>query len=154
MAKEIERKFLVKDDSYKYEAVSKKHIIQGYLSTEIRATIRVRIVDDYAVLTVKGKNDGVVRDEWEYTIPANDAKEMLDRLSTGALIDKVRYIVDYMGKRWEVEAFISPVPGLVVAEIELSSPDERFELPPFIGKEVTGDPAYYNSTIARMAHHK
>lgn len=150
MAKEIERKFLVRDDSFKIGAISEKHIIQGYLSTEVRATIRVRIVDGSAVLTVKGKNDGVVRDEWEYPIPVDDAREMLQRLSTGTLIDKVRYIVEYEGKRWEVDSFRSPLPGLVVAEIELSSPEEEFAIPPFIGEEVTGDPAYYNSTIARM----
>lgn len=150
MAKEIERKFLVVDSSYEKEAVRKKHIVQGYLSTEIRATIRVRIIDDSAVLTVKGKNDGVVRDEWEYPIPLDDAKEMLDRLSTGVLIDKTRYIVNYEGKQWEIDAFKSPVDGLVVAEIELESADEQFAIPPFIGKEVTGDPSYYNSSIAKM----
>lgn len=151
MAKEIERKFLVKDDSYKDVASGKKHIIQGYLSTEIKATIRVRIVDDNAFLTVKGKNDGAVRDEWEYPIPVKDATEMLDRLTTGTVIEKTRYIVDYEGKRWEIDSFKSPVAGLVVAEIELTSADERFAIPPFIGKEVTGDPAYYNSAIAGRA---
>lgn len=151
MAKEIERKFLVKDDSYKDVASGKKHIIQGYLSTEIKATIRVRIVDDNAFLTVKGKNDGAVRDEWEYPIPVKDATEMLDRLTTGTVIEKTRYIVDYEGKRWEIDSFKSPVAGLVVAEIELTSPDERFAIPPFIGKEVTGDLAYYNSAIAGRA---
>lgn len=150
MAKEIERKFLVTGSSYEKEAVSKKHIIQGYLSTDIRATIRVRITDDSAVLTIKGKNEGVVRDEWEYPIPLDDAKEMLERLSTGVLIDKTRYIIDYEGKQWEVDSFKSPVDGLVVAEIELESADEQFAIPPFIGKEVTGDPAYYNSSIAKM----
>lgn len=151
MAKEIERKFLVTSASYREMACDRRHIIQGYLSTEVRATIRVRISDDKAVLTVKGRNEGAVRDEWEYPIPAGDAAEMLDRLSTGAVIDKTRYIVMYKGHRWEVDEFHSPVEGLVVAEIELKSADETFDIPPFIGEEVTGNPAYYNSSMAVRA---
>lgn len=151
MAKEIERKFLVTDSSFMNKVVSEKHIVQGYLSTDVRATIRVRIINDSAVITVKGKNEGAVRDEWEYPIPVDDARQILERISTGALIDKTRYIVKHDGKTWEIDSFHSPVDGLTVAEIELTDPEEQFSLPPFIGKEVTGDPAYYNSSIAKIA---
>ncbi len=150
MSKEIERKFLVKNDDFLKMAVSESHIVQGYLSTDIRATIRVRIINDRAVLTVKGKNDGPVRDEWEYAIPVDDAREMLDKLCPGVLIDKVRHVVPYKGFRWEVDRFNSPAEGLTVAEIELDSADTRFSLPPFVGEEVTGNPAYYNSTMATL----
>lgn len=148
MAKEIERKFLVVNDSYK--ALSYKHINiqQGYIYTDKRAVIRVRIRDTDAFLTIKGENRGAERDEWEYKIPLSDAKEMLAKLSTGAIVAKTRYLIDFGGFKWEVDEFDSPVNGLIVAEIELPSSDTAFSLPPFIGKEVTGDPAYYNSSIA------
>lgn len=147
MAKEIERKFLVTDNSYREMAKGNKHIVQGYLSTEIRATVRVRIVDNRAMLTVKGRNEGITRDEWEYPIPVDDAMEMLGKITEGAIIDKVRYLVEWEGYTWEIDEFSSPVNGLVVAEVELKSGDDSPALPPFIGKEVTGDPAYYNSSM-------
>lgn len=148
MAKEIERKFLVVNDSYK--ALSYRHISiqQGYIYTDKRAVIRVRIRDTDAFLTIKGENRGAERDEWEYKIPLSDAKEMLAKLSTGAIVAKTRYLIDFGGFKWEVDEFDSPVNGLIVAEIELPSSDTAFSLPPFIGKEITGDPAYYNSSIA------
>lgn len=147
MAKEIERKFLVIDDSYRTMAAESRHIIQAYLSRDPRATVRVRIIESEARLTVKGLNEGAVRDEWEYKIPLDDAREMIERCASGAIIEKTRYIVDFDGYRWEIDEFGGSHSGLVVAEIELSSADSVFALPPFAGEEVTGDPHYYNSSL-------
>lgn len=147
MAKEIERKFLVTGTSYRDMAVDRHEIAQGYLSRDIDATVRVRIVDEKAFLTVKGRNHGVVRDEWEYAIPVNDAVAMLDRCVSGHVIRKTRYIVPSGSLRWEIDEFHDCHAGLVVAEIELPSPDAEFTKPVFIGEEVSGNPAYYNSNL-------
>ncbi|MCM1052000.1 MAG: CYTH domain-containing protein [Paenibacillus sp.] len=148
MAKEIERKFLVKDNSFTMMTSEKRHIRQAYLSVSPESTVRIRVSDDRAWITVKGKNSGAVRDEWEYPIPENDAEEMALRLTGGWAIDKTRHIVMYCGFCWEVDVFHGRHEGLIVAEVEL--PDETIKppLPPFIGKEVTGDPAYYNSVLS------
>ena len=147
MAKEIERKYLVKDASYRESAISKRHIIQAYLNRDPKATVRVRIADDKAYLTIKGKNEGAVRDEWEYLIPTSDARAMIERCATGRIIDKTRYIVPFGGYTWEVDEFSGELAGLTVAEIELPAEDTKFSLPSFIGDEVTGDPRYYNSSL-------
>lgn len=148
MAKEIERKFLVTDTSYVRLAQSVRHIRQTYISTNPDATVRLRIADGNAWLTVKGRNSGAVRDEWEYPIPVNDAEEMAERLAGGFAIDKTRYVVDFEGWKWEIDCFHGRHEGLTVAEIEMPSADSNPPLPPFIGKEVTDDPRYYNSTLA------
>ena len=147
MAKEIERKFLVKSTDYKVLARAKYHIQQGYLSTRKEATIRVRIKEDTAFLTIKGVTTGAIRDEWEYPIPLNDAIEMM-RLTQGVVIDKTRYIIECEGKVWEIDEFHGEHEGLVVAEVELNDEKETFPIPPFIGEEVTGNINYYNSTLA------
>ncbi len=149
MAKEIERKFLVISDLYKNMATSINNIKQGYLSSKKEATIRVRIKDNDAYITIKGVTYGVTRDEWEYLIPECEAVEML-KLSQGVIIEKTRYIVEYEGYVWEVDEFHGVHDGLVVAEIELTDEKETFPIPPFIGEEVTGNVAYYNSTLARV----
>ncbi len=147
MAKEIERKFLVKTTHYKDIAKVKHSIKQGYLSTIKEATVRVRIKDQSAFITIKGISNGATRDEWEYSIPVSDAIEMLS-LCQGNVIEKERYIVELMGYTWEVDEFHGAHEGLVVAEIELKDENETFPIPPFIGEEVTGNVAYYNSTLA------
>ena len=147
MAKEIERKFLVTGDSYRALSSGSKHIEQAYLNRDPRATVRVRIVDGEARLTVKGINDGAVRDEWEYAIPVSDAREMIDRCATGRVIVKTRFIVPFGGRTWEVDEFEGSLTGLVVAEVELPTADAEVSLPPFAGEEVTGDPRYYNSSL-------
>ncbi len=152
MAKEIERKYIVINDSFKSMSTRSYHIVQGYIHTEPRAVVRVRIRDDKAFLTIKGENKGAVRNEWEYGIPVDDARHMLDELCQGSVIEKTPYIVEYNRHIWEVDSFDTPCKGLVVAEIELKSEDESFSLPPFVGDEVTGDPAYYNSTMASTSH--
>lgn len=117
------------------------------MNRDPRATVRVRIAGDRAFLTVKGVNDGAVRDEWEYGIPLGDARQIVARCASGAIIEKTRWLVDFGGFRWEVDEFHGDNSGLVVAEIELPSADTPFDLPPFVGKEVTGDPRYYNSSL-------
>ncbi|MDE6309447.1 MAG: CYTH domain-containing protein [Muribaculaceae bacterium] len=147
MATEIERKFMVEDMSFKDMAVSSSRITQGYLSPDKEATVRVRTRDDHGYLTVKGPNKGAVRSEWEYEIPIDDAIQMLS-LSRTRVLDKTRYIVPYDGHNWEVDEFHGALEGLILAEIELPSEDTEVSLPPFVGREVTGDTAYYNSALA------
>lgn len=146
MAKEIERKFLVLNDVYKTLAIRHHDIRQGYLSRNPQATVRIRILDDKAFITVKGKNVGSVRSEWEYEVPAADATEMLE-LCEGSVIQKTRWIVDFGGHSWEIDEFHGDRTGLTVAEVELDSPDEEVPVPSFVGEEVTGDIRYYNSNL-------
>ncbi len=147
MASEIERKFLVTSNSYRMHCTERQAIKQGYLSRNPDATVRVRILNDNAYLTIKGRNHGIVRDEWEYKIPFEDAHAMLDKCADGTIIEKTRYIVPKNGFIWEIDEFHGTHEGLVVAEIELPDASTRFELPDFIGREVSGDPAYYNSNL-------
>ncbi len=151
MAKEIERKFLVISDSYKGMAIRSHAIVQGYLSEKGRPTLRARLRDDEAFLTIKGPTEGFSRDEWEYPIPPADAREMIDALADGRVIEKTRYIVPYEGHTWEVDEFHGRHAGLVLAEIELTTEEEPFTLPPFVGHEVTGDKRYYNARLARKS---
>ncbi len=147
MALEIERKYLVVDDSYKLMSESSVRILQGYLSLRKEATIRIRVKNECAYITIKGINSGASRNEWEYQIPINEAREMLN-ICEGIIIDKTRHHVTYNGYLWEVDEFHGIHSGLVVAEIELEAEDQKYPLPPFIGKEVTGDERYYNSVLS------
>lgn len=146
MGKEIERKYLVVNDSYRQAAVASHTIAQGYLSTDPDRTVRVRILDTRGFLTVKTRNRGAARMEWEFEIPAHDAREMLSAcLRT---VEKTRYIVPAEnGLRWEVDEFRGRLDGLVLAEIELPAEDCPVVPASFIGQEVTGDPRYYNSNL-------
>lgn len=146
MGVEIERKFLVTNDTYKDMAYSISHIRQGYLNRNPDRTVRVRVRDDHGYLTVKGRNQGDTRLEFEYDVPRKDAEEML-LLCENPILDKSRYLVKYEGFIWEIDEFHGRLSQLVVAEIELPVSDTKFALPPFIGKEVTGDPQYYNSSL-------
>lgn len=146
MGVEIERKYLVKDNSFKEMAISRSHIMQGYLCREPERTVRVRVRDDKGYITVKGKNEGAVRLEFEYEIPRHDAEEMLG-LCSGKILDKTRYIVDYEGFSWEIDEFHNLDEPLTVAEIELPYTETEFDIPAFIGEEVTGNPKYYNSML-------
>lgn len=150
MAKEIERKYLVVSDSYKKLASDAVEIKQGYISREPGHTVRVRIKGTLAFMTVKGVTTGCVRDEWEFPLPVSDAREMLARVCQGRLIEKVRYVVPFAGLKWEVDEFAGPLSPLVVAEVELPSADYDLggKIPGFVGREVTGDPRYYNSALA------
>lgn len=146
MAKEIERKFLVAGD-YKQAAVSSSYIVQGYIGRTPSLTFRIRLRDERGYLTVKGRTDaaGMSRDEWEYEIPAADARELLAH-SDGS-IEKRRYMVPAGRHTFEVDEFFGANEGLTMAEVELSSPDEAFERPAWLGDEVTGDKRYYNSQL-------
>ena len=148
MAQEIERKFLVLDDSFKHEAFSKSHIQQGYICSERGRTVRVRIRDERAYLTIKGpsENGGLSRYEFEREIPLEDGQQMM-RLCEPGIIDKTRWLVKSGNHTFEVDEFFGDNEGLVVAEVELSYEDEPYKKPHFIGKEVTGDRRYYNSQL-------
>ncbi len=148
MAKEIERKFLVRDNSFIQMANRSFTIRQAYISSVPEATVRVRVSGSSAWLTVKGLNHGAVRSEWEYAVPVEDAERMAIELAGGWAIDKTRYIVEYEGFVWEIDVFAGRLAGLVVAEVELPSADCRPVLPPFVGEEITDDPRYYNSALA------
>lgn len=151
MGKEIERKFLLADDSWRERVVSSTVMRQGYLSRRVESTVRVRVAGERAWLTVKGANHGAVRNEWEYEIPVAEAVEMLQSpgMADGNVVEKTRHIVWHEGYRWEIDEFHGRHEGLVVAEVEMREADEDVPLPGFVGLEVTGDPAYYNSTLAR-----
>ena len=147
---EIERKYLVQGESYKQMAVAHHHICQGYISREKTGTVRVRITDDKAYLTIKGKPavGHFARYEWEKEIDVKEAEELM-KLCQGTIIDKTRWIVPATeeGLKWEVDEFHGKHEGLVLAEIELESEEQVVELPSFIGKEVTDDPQYYNANM-------
>ena len=146
MATEIEHKYLVVNDSYKTLALERHHITQGYLSRERGRTVRVRVVDNSAVITIKGSNKGAARPEFEYAIPVSDARQLLE-LCPPPIIEKTRHIVMDHGNRWEVDEFHGTLEGLTLAELEIPSEDYRYEHPAFVGRDVTGDQRYYNSQL-------
>ncbi len=153
MAQEIERKFLVKDDSYKQKAYRADRIAQGYICSARGRTVRVRIRGGKGYLTIKGPaaQGGLSRYEWEKEIPVEEARELM-KLCEPGLIDKTRYLVRSGRHVFEVDEFYGENEGLVVAEVELSAEDEAYEKPDFIGKEVTGDVRYFNSFLMRTPY--
>ena len=148
MGVEIERKFLVKDDSWRSAVTETIPMEQGYIGAA-GATVRIRRSGDRAWITLKGRSpDGLRRSEYEYPIPAADAAAMLAEFCAGRRLAKTRCIVPFEGRRWEVDVFSGPHEGLVTAELELSSPDEDFPRPPWLGEEVSHDPRYRNAALA------
>jgi len=150
---EIERKFLTLSDTYKSEAFKQTKIVQGFLNTHKERTVRVRIKGEKAFLTVKGisNSEGTTRMEWEKEIPKEDAESLL-ALCEPNLIEKTRYEIK-MGKHiFEVDEFYGENDGLVIAEIELISENEKFKKPDWLGKEVTGDVRYYNSLLSKTPY--
>lgn len=147
MGKEIERKFTVIDESYREIALSCHYIKQGYLLRSAERTVRVRIMDNNGFITIKGPTSGCIRAEFEYEIPLADAEELI-KMSLPKIIEKNRYIVSFEGKEWEIDEFKGTHKGLILAEIELDDEFESFQVPPFIGDEVTGNLKYYNSTLS------
>jgi adenylate cyclase len=145
---EIERKFLVRHDGWRAAAVSHVEIVQGYLANTARCSIRLRLAGDAATLSVKGMTPGMSRDEFEYPVPVADARQMLETLREGPLLGKVRHIVPCGSHRYEVDEFDGDNAGLVVAEMELASPDEVFVRPDWLGEEVTDHARYYNFRLA------
>lgn len=148
MGTEIERKFLLRNDTWKTGADGIVYS-QGYLCSDQKRTVRVRIAGDKGVLTIKGKSTGFTRTEYEYPIPVQDATHMLETLCDDNPVEKKRYTIPYKGFTWEVDEFYGLNQGLVVAEIELTSEDQEFELPDWVGKEVTGELRYYNSQLSK-----
>lgn len=145
--KEIERKFLLKNDTWRTGARGKRYR-QGYLCTEAERTVRVRVVEQQGFLTIKGKSHGAVRAEFEYKIPRAEADALLKELCVGYVIEKIRYKIDYGGLTWEIDEFLGENAGLFLAEVELSSPGQPIDLPPWVGEEVTGDERYYNAYLS------
>lgn len=148
MGREIERKFLLRDDSWRQNSQSKSLFRQAYLNSDPERTVRVRIQDELAFLTIKGKTDGITRSEFEYAIPLADARQLLALCETEAL-EKYRHTLDYQGHRWEIDEFVGVNAGLVVAEIELVDEQESFIHPPWLGEEISHDPRYFNSALSR-----
>ncbi|MFN2435928.1 MAG: CYTH domain-containing protein [Desulfotignum sp.] len=146
MGIEIERKFLV--NTLPTEMASGIDICQGYLVNTPDKVVRVRIKGEKGVLTIKGRPEKLVRPEFEYPIPKTDAREMLDRFCDGKIVEKTRHTCLYQGLAWVIDRFSGANQGLVVAEIELSSPDQTFSVPPWAGPEVTEDPGYLNANLA------
>ena len=149
MAQEIERKFLVKGD-FKNFAKKETRITQGYLSSVPERTVRVRIKGEKGFITIKGigNESGASRYEWEKEIPTNEVKELLSICEPG-IIDKTRFLVEAGEHTYEVDEFYGENEGLTVAEVELSSEEEKFDKPEWLGEEVTGDVKYYNSMLMK-----
>jgi adenylate cyclase len=146
MPVEIERKFLVKNDTWRSEAVGIDYC-QGYLSRKPEAVVRVRIEGKNSFLTIKGRSQGISRPEFEYQIPIKEALE-LQQLCTTPLVKKTRYLIPYDGMIWEVDEFMGENEGLIIAEIELDHPEALITLPPWVGVEVSHDRRYCNSHLA------
>ncbi len=146
MGVEIERKFLVTRLDM-LNGVSGSALCQGYLNQSPDSTVRVRIADDQGWLTIKGRTVGASRREFEYAIPVQDARQLLDLCSTGR-IDKTRYRLPVGEHVWEIDVFHGDNEGLVVAEVELDSEQEIFERPDWLGEEVTQDARYFNSALS------
>jgi adenylate cyclase len=147
MGQEIERKYLI--DHTKWQKLGKPKgafYRQGYLLTDPHKVIRVRLTGTVGFLAIKGLSIGAARPEYEYEIPASDAEELLEKFSTSEL-SKIRYKINHAGKIWEVDEFMGDNIGLIVAELELDSEDEKIELPDWVDKEVTGEEKYYNSNL-------
>lgn len=148
MAQEIERKFLVTDLSWQHKA-TKKLYRQGYIPTQNRTSVRVRIAGEQGYLTVKGPNIGLTRLEYEYEIPIADAEDLLNHLCSAPLIEKWRYQLTVGKHLWEIDEFLGDNAGLVLAEIELASETESFVMPQWVDQEVSHDPRYYNANLAK-----
>jgi adenylate cyclase len=150
MGKEIERKFLVKGN-FKKNAISSNRIKQGYLSSVMERIVRVRIMDEQAFITVKGRTDdsGMSRYEWEMEIDKTEAEDLL-KLCESGIIDKTRYLIEFDKHTWEVDEFYGENEGLLVAEIELRVENEKFQIPNWVGEEVTGEDKYYNAMLRQF----
>lgn len=149
MAQEIERKFLVVNDSWRASATGSTRFAQGYLSSASKATVRVRSKDDArAVITIKGASSGMSRAEYEYDIPIEDARELL-AIAEPQVLAKTRHIVPFGGLIWEVDVFEGKLEGLIMAEVELDREDREVQLPDWAGREVTEDGRYYNSSLVQ-----
>ena len=153
MPKEIERKFLVIGEDWRKQ-ITGIFYRQGYLFAEAKCTIRIRAGGGKGYLTIKGETHGAVRDEFEYEVPIKDANKLLAKFCNSPLIEKRRYKVKSGELVWEIDEFEGENKGLILAEAELTSEDQEIELPDWIGKEVTGDPKYYNVNLVKNPYSK
>lgn len=153
MAKEIERKFLVKGEKWKVAAKGTVYR-QGYLSSVKERVVRVRTIENKGFFTIKGITKGVSRSEFEYEISVEDANIMLDEICEKPLIEKKRYKIAVGALVFEVDEFFGENEGLVVAEVELKDEKQKIELPDWIGAEVSGDPRYFNSNLIQHPYKK
>jgi CYTH domain-containing protein len=151
MGTENERKFLVTGAGWRQGAGVA--YAQGYLNRDPQRTVRVRIAGDRAFLTVKGASNGATRAEFEYEIPLEDASKLME-LSDGPVVTKRRRVIEHAGSTWEVDEFEGENAGLVVAELELESENQAYAKPDWLGREVTDDPRYYNSSLAANPYHR
>ena len=147
---EIERKFLVKNDNFKHEAIRALKMTQGYLSKDPKRTVRIRISGEQAFITVKGEasKSGTSRFEWEKSILVEEAQNLIAMCLDG-VINKIRHYVQYGNHLFEVDEFLDDNHGLIVAEVELANENEVFKYPEWLGKEVTGKKKYYNSQLSQ-----
>jgi adenylate cyclase len=150
MGQEIERKFLVTGDSWRSEVENQVRIEQGYLSSNAKATVRVRLMgDDKALITIKGAVSGLKRAEYEYDIPVADGRELLE-MSRPHTVTKTRHHVRHGEHLWEIDVFDGAHQGLVIAEVEMEAEDQHVEIPDWAGKEVTEDDRYANASLSRV----
>ena len=152
MAVEIERKFLVHDDSWRSHVIRQHEIKDGLIAIAGARKVRVRICDRRATLTVKSKTTGLANIEFEYEIPLADAEELMADHCLRAGLAKTRYFVPHGGHTWQVDVYRGILAGVILAEVELPTETTELELPPWVGREVTGDPAYkkFNMANARL----
>lgn len=148
MGKEIEKKFLIVNDDWRHLGQGEPYC-QGYLNADKGRTVRVRTINNRGILTIKGPSVGAARLEYEYDIPIEEAREMLNELCHKPLIEKTRYKIPYAGFTWEVDEFTGENEGLVFSEIELEYEGQQFERPSWVGKEVTDDSRYYNANLIK-----
>ena len=148
MALEIERKYLVVNDKWRDRIISESEMKQGYLANVPNASVRVRVSGTKARLTVKGRSKGISRSEYEYSIPLQDAQEILNNNVAGAVIEKVRYKVKCGDHVWDLDIFAGANQGLIMAEVELGSEEEAFKMPEWVGEEVSSDSRYYNASLS------
>lgn len=148
MKKEIEHKFLVISDEWRSSVIQSIPIKQGYIYTGPPLAVRIRIEPNKCHLNLKKLITATERDEYEYPIPHEDAEDLLEKFRTGCIIEKIRHIVMYAGKRWEIDEFLGENEGLLIAEIELQNKDEEIVLPPWLGENVSSDTRYLNTSLA------
>lgn len=148
MAFEIEHKYLVINNDFREMATGKIEIKQGYLNRNPDRTVRVRTMGSKGFLTVKSRNHGAKRLEFEYEIPYEDAKEIL-KLAEPGIVEKTRFFIPYDGLIWEVDEFHGSQKGVILAEVEIPDITHNYERPPFIGQDITGNPDYYNSNLSK-----
>ena len=153
MGKEIERKFLVKESNWQ-KSLKGLLIQQGYIVIRKEKVVRIRIMNNKGYLTIKGTTTGATRNEYEYEIPLEDARQMLNNLCEKPILEKHRYKINHDGMTWGIDIFHRDNEGLIVAEIELEYEDQEFEKPDWVDMEVTDDPKYFNSNLVKNPFNK